>query len=164
MNLTETEVFSIAFNRNVSNNLLKQSQIDSSYINWVYDWIDGDFLSLVKENEDGNYDEFIHNYIKPIWAWGVLYNNYNYIMLNITDKGVIQLLVEGTANIIGRDSRMDARFEIKENIYRLLRRLDIYCQEQKNLNNSLFSSYNGLKLTPSLFKYKKKETIVTNPY
>lgn len=164
LKLTEREVYSYAFNRNLSDNLIKQHQIDASFISWIADYLPEQFISDIYSSEGDDYDEFVEDYIKPIWSFGVLHDNFDYISLNITDKGVIQLLVEGTANLIGRDSRMDIKFEVRNTIYQLLKLLDRYATYQKKEENELFNNYTGLKMQPSMVKFVGKPRMNKIPY
>ncbi|MFW6272357.1 MAG: hypothetical protein ACOC2U_01090 [bacterium] len=133
--ITTAEVFEIAVNRTVSTGLIKPTQIIAAEEVWFEDILDDDFAALIRENKDGVYDDLIEDYIKPVIAWGTIYNNFDYISMNITDKGIIQMLVEGTANLVGRDSRIDARNEIKHTVHILVNRLFKYCEKKKSDND-----------------------------
>lgn len=148
MLITETEVYNIALNRNVGVGLLKPTQITTSEYSWFKNWVSPSFYNDVITTPTG-YTEFIEDYIKPIIAWGTIYNNFDYLILNITDKGIIQMLVEGTANIISRDNKLDAKFEIKNTCYNLIKRMRDYANEQKENGNALFVNYADSELTPA---------------
>lgn len=150
--LNERDVFRIAFNRNMSDNLLKQTQIDAAKISWVYDVLPESFFADVEETP-GNYDTLISEYIHPIWAWGVVYNNFNYFTMQITDKGIVQMLVENTANVVSEQARNEAKMEIKQTIFNFIRRMDLYCKSKVAEDDPLFANYGTLKITPKLFHY-----------
>lgn len=177
MKLTELEIQNLVFNRSVTEGLIKDTQIKSSY-HWVTNWIDEEFMSILEESyldasedleasEDPTlnpYYDFIEEYIKPIWAWGTLYDHFEYISLNITDKGIVQLVTEGTANLIGRDSRLDSKMETKNLCYNLIKRMHRFANTQKINGDPLFELYKPSKLTPSLVKFSGRESINKLPY
>jgi len=163
MNLTEAEIFDITCNRRLAPGLLKDSQINAAYQNWIVSWFDEDFLELV-EGDPSTYQTLVDDYIKPVWAWGSIYNNFEYISTSITDKGIIQQLMEGTAIMIGRDSRMDIKLEIKSTIYFLLRRLNRYAIAQKNGGSNDFEKWKGLLLTPEIVTFKGRTKFNKIPY
>jgi hypothetical protein len=145
MKLTEREIFTLAFNRNLSDNLLKPHQIEASRVAWVDDYLPEKFFKAVKTSP-ADYSDLIEDYIKPVWAFGCVHNNFEHISLNITDKGVVLMLIEGTAALTDQAGRTNAKAELKQTVFHLLRRLENYCYEQKELNNPLFSDFTGLQL------------------
>ena len=150
--ITEREVFRIAFNRAMSDNLLKQTQIDAAKISWIYDVLPESFFADVEETP-GDYTTLIEQYIHPIWAWGVVYNNFNYFTMQITDKGIVQMLIENTANVVSEQARNEAKMEIKQTIFNLIRRMDLYCKSKVAEDDPLFANYGSLKITPHLMHY-----------
>ena len=150
--ITNREVFEIAFNRSVSDGIIKPSQIIAAEHTWFDNIFDDDFVNDVRTNTENKYDDFIEKYIKPIVAWGVLYNNFDYISLNITDKGIIQMMIEGTANLVGRESRTDARNEIKNTIYILIERAGKYGEKMKKAGEEEFKNFN-LKFNPQAINF-----------
>lgn len=160
--ITEAEVFQVTLNRNVSENLLKPTMIDAAFQQWLVDYIGADFVQEILDADsysgDTIYSGITETYLKPIIAWGVIYNNFEYISTNITDKGVIQMLIEGTANLIGRDGRLDAKFELRNTIYQLIKSFDRYCKLKE------FENYKGLRLTPSFPKFYGRKRVNLHPY
>ncbi len=164
LNITESEVFNIAFNRNLSEGLIKQTQIEVAEEMWVKQWIGEEFYESLINNEDDNYYQFIDKFIKPIIAWGVLYNNFDYISQNITDKGILQMFVEGGATIIDRNSRFDARMEILRTVYMLIKRMQRYGLAEKK-DNALFANFEiNKELKPSIIKFHGKRRLNIIPY
>lgn len=157
--ITTAEIFEIALNRQVDSNLLKQSQIVATEQMYIYDIFNNEFIDKVLADTGNTYNYLIENYIKPVIAWGIIYNNFEYLTMNITDKGILQMLIEGTANLVGRESRLDAKNEIKNTLNIFINRLINYCDKQKKSGNedySLFDvnddyevSVNKLHYTPS---------------
>ena len=160
--ISENEVFDIVFNHNLSINLLKENQLNVSFVNWLFPYLNDEFLEEVVQNQE-DYSEFIQEYIKPIMGWGILLDNFEYISMKITDAGMIHLIGEG-ATLIGRDSRYDTKLEIKQNIFNHLKRLDIFCKYQKKLNNSKYELYKELKIEPTFYRFKRKVPIINNFY
>lgn len=161
--LTESEVFSIALNRNVSVGLLKPSQISVAEQTWFRQWVSDEFYFDIVDNED-DYLDFIEDFVKPIVAWGAIYNNYEYITVNITDKGLIQLLVEGTASLLNRDSKLDAKFEIKNTAYQLIKKMFAYCKAEKADNNPLFANFAPSNIEPAIVTFYGRERLNQIPY
>ena len=165
LQITESEVFNIAFNRNLSQGLIKPTQIVAAEEMWIANWVSEDFYNALINNEDGIYTDFIDVFIKPIIAWGTLYNNFEYIAQNITDKGILQMFVEGGATIIDRNSRFDAKMEILRTVYLFIRRMRRYCEMKKKENDPLFVNFVANKeLSPSIFKFYGKERLNLRPY
>ncbi len=163
--ISEADVYSIAFNRNVSTGLIKSTQIHVAEDMWVKSFISEDFYNeLTKEENLEDYYSFIDNYIKPIIAWGVLYNNYDYLTQNVTDKGIIQMLVEGTATVIDRNSRFDGKMEIKRTVYRLIKMMQEYGLNEKIKENALFKDFDITKLSPAIIKYHGGERTNLKPH
>lgn len=153
MNLSENEVYQIAFNRNVSENLLKETQIKAAYMKWLTAYIGDTFLDIVKDDDDA-----VNNYLKPIWAWGVVYSNFHYIATNITDKGIVAMLIEGTASLISMDKMSAAKAEILDNIMSLLKLFNVYATENYP------DDYEGLVVNPYPFGYFGNERLNQTPY
>ncbi len=164
INITESEVFNIAFNRNLSQGLIKQTQIEVAEEMWVKQWIGEDFYNSLVTDEEDDYYEFIDKFIKPIIAWGTLYNNFDYISQNITDKGILQMFVEGGATIIDRDSRFDAKMEILRTVYMLIKRMQRYGLVEKQ-ENELFKNFEiNEELKPSIVKFYGKQRLNLKPH
>jgi hypothetical protein len=159
MTLSEQELYEFVFNRSISENLIKETQIIAAKTQWIDAYLPAQFLLDVAENND-----FINTYIKPIWAWGVLYSNFNYISVNITDKGVIQMLVEGTATVLGTDKLLNAKNEILQTVLTLLKRLDNYCQNQHDLGIEGFENYTGLLIPVGMISFAGRERYNQTPY
>jgi hypothetical protein len=159
MTLSEQELYELVFNRSISEGLIKDTQIMAGYHQWVVSYLPAAFLLDIADNE-----EFIYNYIKPIWAWGILYSNFNYISTSITDKGVIQLLVENVASVLGTDKLLNTKNEILNLVNTLLNRLDDYCTKQKDAGVAGFENYDGLLINPSLIYFAGRERYNQNPY
>jgi len=159
MNLTESEIFQNVFNRDLTENLIKNNQIDAAYQSWIVDFLNDDFIKDLEENEDEQYDTFIDDYIKPIWSWGVFYNNFNYLMFNFTDKGLIQLVAEGTHTFLSRDDKTAAKYEIRNNIHKLIQIMDRYCKSEKEKENPLFKNYTELKLKVGLPMFFERKPV-----
>ena len=149
--LTEREVYQFAFNRNMSDNLILQTQIEAAYKSWIVDYFGNNFAAKIKANESNALDELIESYVKPIWSFGVLHDNFYHITMNITDKGVIQMLIEGTANVMSDTRLATAKREIKSTIFRMLENMDLYCKSNE------IEGYEGLKLETSHFRYQGSE-------
>jgi len=157
MMITEAEVYNIAFNRNIESGLIKQSQIQIAKRNWIDSFIGSDFVKDI-EADTNTYETLITQYIKPVIAWGVLYNNLNYFLFSVTDKGLIQLLVEGTASILDNQTKMEIKREIKNTIFGLLKELETYCFEEKqgSPGADLYKNFTGLELETSQAFFKGK--------
>jgi len=164
LNINESEVFNIAFNRNVSQGLIKKTQIEVAEVMWVKNWIGDDFYNDLINDQDGDYYEFIDVFLKPIIAWGTLYNNYDYISQNITDKGILQMFVEGGATIIDRNSRFDAKMEILRTIYILIKKMQKYGLSEKNENNLYDNFEINKELEPSIVKYYGSKRTHLKPF
>jgi hypothetical protein len=159
MELQEQELYQIVFNRNLSENLIKESQITAAKTKWIDAYLPAQFLEDIETDE-----EFVLNYIKPIWAWGTVYSNFNYISTSITDKGVIQMLVEGTAAVLGTDKLLNTKNEILQTVITLIKRLDTYATEQEELGTAGFENYTGLEIEPMLIKFEGRERYNQTPY
>lgn len=165
LQISENEIFNIAFNRNLSQGLIKKTQIDVAEEMWIREWISEEFYQNLLTDEEGDYFDFIDFFIKPIIAWGTVYNNFDYISTNITDKGILQMFVEGGATIIDRNSRFDAKMEILRTIYMLIRRMQRYGTSQKASDNILFENFEvNNELTPSIIKFYGSERLNLIPY
>ena len=159
MTLTEQEVYQLVFNRHLSDNLLKDAQIAAAQTRWIDAYIPVKFLNDIASDE-----EFIDKYLKPVWAWGTLYSNFNYIATNITDKGVIQMLVEGTATVMGNDMLLNTKNEILNNVLTLLKRLDNYAKLQNELGTAGYENYTGLLIEPMSIQFFGRARFNQTPY
>lgn len=153
MTLTEQELYQLVFNRNLSENLLKESQIKAAFQKWIVNYIGSDFLEVVKDDE-----EFINACIKPIWAWGVVYSNFHYLANNITDKGIIAMLIEGTASVLGMDKLSAAKAEILDNIFSLMKAFDECAKDKYN------NDYEGLLIAPVSITFFGDQRLNQTPY
>ena len=151
--ITKDEVVNMFFNRNVDSSILKSTMIELSSFKYLNTYL-GDLYNDIIENENGDYTDFIEDYIKPVLSWAVLYDNFEYITLNITDKGIIQMVVEGTANLIGHDARYDFKMEIKRNLFSFIHKMQNKALKEKEDNNELFKNYNP-ESRPSLMTFRE---------
>ena len=147
MIISEREIYQLAFNRDMSDNLLLDTQIQASFKSWIVDYLGEPFAKIIETNQGGGIDELIESYVKPILAFGTLHDNFYHITMNVTDKGIIQMLIEGTANVMS-DTRLEtAKREIKSTCFRMLENLDLYCR------NNEIEGYEGLKLKTSHYRH-----------
>ena len=151
MIISEREIYQLAFNRDMSDNLLLDTQIQASSKSWIVDYVGESFAKIIETNQGGELDELIESYVKPILAFGTLHDNFYHITMNITDKGVIQMLIEGTANVMSDTRLATAKREIKSTIFRMLENMDLYCKGNE------IEGYEGLKLETSHFRYQGSE-------
>lgn len=149
--ITKDEVVNLVFNRNVDGNILKPSMVDLAQFKYLQKYL-GDLYNDILDSEDDDYNDFVEDYVKPVIAWAVLYENFDYISLNITDKGILQMVVEGTANLIGRDSRYDFKMELRRNLFTLIQLMQNEVLKEKNNNNDLYKNYNS-KFKPSMIHF-----------
>jgi len=159
MTLSEQELYQFIFNRELSEGLIKDTQIVAAYTRWIDAYIPAQFLIDIDDES-----EFIDEYIKPIWAWGTLYNNFNYISTAITDKGVIQMLIENTASILGTDKLLNTKNEILNTVLTLIKRLDTYATLQHEAGEVLFANYTGLLIDPYAITFHGRERYNKTPY
>lgn len=168
MLVTEQEIYNIAFNRDLGVGLIKPSQILVAQDIFISDYFNEAFYNALLLNTDNNYTSYIDEYIKPIIAWGTLYNNFEYISTSITDKGIIQMLVENTALVLGRESKNDVKNEIKNTVYRLIKIARQYAKLQKDNDNLLFDVYDEEDLNIvndlSIIKYIGNDSFNLNAY
>lgn len=150
--ITEQEVFDIALNRDITPNLIKPSQIKVAQSVWVGKYFIGTLYDRVLSNPS-DYTTFIDEYLKPIVAWGTIYNNFEYITTQITDKGVIRLLVEDGAAPVGEEAKLNTKREIRKTVYELIKLAQMYAESERDEGNSLFSDYESPDSELNTIKY-----------
>lgn len=153
ISLSEKELYQLVFNRSISENLLKESQINAAYQKWIVHYIGATFIEKI-----ANDDEIINGYLKPIWAWGVVYSNFHYIANNITDKGVIAMLIEGTASILGMDKLNAAKAEMLDNIFSLMKAFSDYALLEYP------EDFSGLLIEPKAVEFFGNSRYNQTPY
>ena len=156
MEIQESDIYRIAFNRTITANMLLPYQINAAKINWLHGYIDNTVLATLEANEGDEYDDFINDYIKPIWAVGVVYSNFEYITNQLTDKGLIQLVFEGATNVVNSERIDDYKNELLDNICFLLRSLNIKGKE-------VFGK-DILKIAPTKYKLSQPDLINNRAY
>ena len=131
--ITLSEVFAITINRNIDVNILKSTQVIVAEEMYIYNVINNDFLDKVLSDTGNTYTTLINDYIKPIIAWGTIYNNFNYLITNITDKGIVYMIVEGTASLYGTKTIEETKREIHNTITILTDKLIKFSNKEKKL-------------------------------
>lgn len=159
--MDENEVFKFISNRNIDTDIIKPTMIDVAQENFLLNYFGDFYLNMIDNSDD--YIEYIDTYLKPIVAWSVLYLNYDYISYQITDKGIIQLLMDNTAALISRDNKVDAKMEIKRNIYTLIKQVQRVFEKENKNGNPLFKDFK-IDRVPSLIKYKSEPKKINIPY
>lgn len=85
--MTASEVIELAFTRNISTDHIKQSDIDTAQIRYVDAYIEG------YDSES----EFFNTYCKPVIAFGVATDIIHRIDMELSDRGIQQMLSDGAA-------------------------------------------------------------------
>jgi hypothetical protein len=161
--ISEAEVISLVFNRNIQYGTLKQTHIDVAEMVWGEKYLGSDFYKLIVASPS-DYTDLIEGYYRPLVAWGTLYQSFEYLSTQITEKGIIQMLGEGTANLLDRTTRGDMKLEIRHICLKLAEKMQTYCAQQHEALNPLFADYEPAEISTVSFGYYGKLRMNQTPY
>lgn len=108
--ISPSEIITLALSRNVSPDHIRTTDIQVAEWEYVRGYIGADLYALVKENKDNAYDSFIDEYVKPVLSYGVVFNIFERLTSEISDRGVVQMLSEG-ATVMDAESRFRSKQE-----------------------------------------------------
>ena len=135
--ITASEITYRALSRNISDDHIRDADILKAEWDYIRAYVGSDLYDLVKANALSVYDAFIAEYVKPVLAYGVVFNIFERITSEISDRGVVQMLSEG-ATVMDAESRNRAKQEILESLVMHLERMVDYLDET---TDALFSEY-----------------------
>lgn len=153
--VTENEVTFLGFNRNLQLGTIKQAHIDVAEMVWCELYLGQTFYKHILNNT-GDYTELVEDYCKPLVSWGTLYQSFEYLSVQITEKGIIQMVSEGVANLLDRTTRGDMKLEVRHICLKLAEKMQRYCKEKKAAGDSLFQLYDPVNITTNSFGYYGK--------
>lgn len=108
--ITKSEVISLALTRNLSDDHILDSDISVAVEMYVNAYLDNiTYLSSI-------YDA----YVKPVIAFGVIVNIFHRISYEITDRGMVAMVSQGTSTV-DRDGKLDLQAEIRTHLYKLIK-------------------------------------------
>lgn len=140
MLITQEEVRDYVFTRNVSPQLISAGDIADAEEYWFRYWVGDAFYDAVI-GAPTDYTDFLNEGVKPCISTGLLYTNFDRIITQITDKGYIQMLTEGGAQLVGDDLRGDTKRAIYYKLMRLIGRMQDYAEAQKESGDPLYADF-----------------------
>jgi hypothetical protein len=132
-----SEVIEIALARNISEELIRDRDIEAAQIDYVKKYVGTDLYDLLVANADNDYDDFIADYVKPVLAYGVVYNIFDRITAEVSDRGVVAMLSEG-ATVMDAESRLRAKQEYLSALVVYLEKMTDYLGDSED---ALFEDY-----------------------
>ena len=132
-----SEVIEIALSRNISEELIRDRDIEAAQIDYLKKYVGADLYDLVVANADSDYDDFITDYVKPVLAYGVIYNIFDRISAEVSDRGVVQMLSEG-ATVMDAEGKIRAKQEYLSTLVVYLEKMTDYLGDSED---TLFDEY-----------------------
>jgi len=112
MAITKTEIVSLAFTRNVSEDHITNSDIVVAVDMYVDAYV-SDVTDL---------STIYSAYVKPVIAYGVAFNIFDRIASEITDRGVVQMVSEG-ATVISDQAKLAMKKEYSATLNILIKKM-----------------------------------------
>lgn len=135
--ISPDEVINIALSRNISDEHIREADIEVAEWEYVRSYIGEDLYDLVKANTANVYDDFIEDYVKPVLAYGVVFNIFERLVAEISDRGVVQMLSEG-ATVMDAESRQRTKHEYLKALVVYLEKMTNYLD---NTEDAIFEDY-----------------------
>jgi len=110
--ITKSDIVSLAFTRNVSEDHILDADVSVAVAQYVDAYIIG------VTSDSAIYDD----YVKPVIAFGVAVNIFNRIAAEITDRGVVAMVSEG-ATVLDADSKQRTLDEYADTLNSLIAKM-----------------------------------------
>lgn len=104
--MTPAEVISLALTRTIRDGQIKDSDISLARDKYVSVYLSG----VIDEQS-----AFYINYVKPVIAYGVIVDIWNRISVEVTDRGVHQMLAQGATHLQDASDRALRSYSMKLN-------------------------------------------------
>ena len=114
--ITKSEILSLAFSRNISEDLIKDADVTSSIRKFVLP-----YLGSVPDVTGTLY----MTYVKPVIAYGVAWLVFDKLSTEVTDRGVVAMLSTG-ATLPQAETRLASKNAIMETLQQLI---DQMCEQ-----------------------------------
>ena len=114
--ITKSEILSLAFSRNISEDLIKDADVTSSIRKFVLP-----YLGEVPDVTGTLYT----TYVKPVIAYGVAWLIFDKLSTEVTDRGVVAMLSTG-ATLPNQETRLASKNAIMVTLQQLI---DQMCEQ-----------------------------------
>ncbi len=142
MLITKAEIITLAYNRKIDENQIKDAVIDSAEFKYIRQILTENFYDYVVANTS-TFTTLIDDYIKPCLAYFVKYLAFNDFFVEISDRGAFNLNADN-ANVISNATRTDTEAKILQVANIKAEKLTDYIKKQDLANNTDYVLYNDM--------------------